>query len=202
MFSRTLLTLIGLLLSFSASAGYYARMTDYTPTMTYTKFGENTVSGCYLTPSMAIAALATTTAYYYVTELQNGTWSVRGTTSGGGYASGIYAECDVQASVYSLPQLEGGVIDPAITGGSIMSGGGGTTYDPTLLNALHDQVNALQIANTQMAVELAKVGAAQNAPFELSTALAGTAFAFSTVLFFFGVSKAVGEVLKVIKQGR
>ncbi len=198
---RHLIILLAVLISVPASAGYYARLTEYTPTMQYTKFGENTVSTCYLTPSMAIAGLGASSGYYVVTALSDGAWSVKGTTAGGGYASGIYAECSGPSNVYAMPPMEGGVSDPAIVGGSIIDGNGGGGYDPTLLNALHDEVNALQIANTQMALELAKVGAAQNAPFELSTALGGTAFAFSTVLFFFGISKGIGQVLEIIRKG-
>lgn len=143
---RRLVLLVALLISAPVFAGYYARVTGYVPDMQYTRFPTATVSGCYLTPSMAIASLGGAPEYFAVTSLTaEGTWSVRGTTSGVGSASGTFSQCDASPSVYGLPTMDGGVTDPAITGGSVISGGGsGSGANPEEVEALKTQVIELQ----------------------------------------------------------
>jgi len=201
---RILFAILILFASSVTQAGYYAVIDGYEPDMQYTNFYGASASGCFLLPSMAIASLAGGAQYYVVDALDSsGNWSVKGTTAQGGRAWGRFAQCDAAPSVVSIPQFAGGVSDPSVVGGSVISGNGstgGSGYSDSTIAALQAEVAALQSANTMISAELGRIGAIQNEPFDWSTALGGMAFSFSTVLFFFGISRGIGEVLSVIRR--
>lgn len=118
--------LFGLLFSIHSYAGYSATVTAYVPTMSYTGFALNQVSGCFLTPGMAISSMSGTQYYWQLTSLNSdGTWTAVGTTGTHGSASGTFSICQADPGVSWLPPMAGGVVDPAISGDSVLSGSGG-----------------------------------------------------------------------------
>lgn len=112
----------------SAQAGYYATVTSLVTPFAGLAVGVN--SSCYLTPSMAIAGLAalgggssafvksidsasaTFEAYYY-------------DVSPARLFGGTFSSCVANPSVTALPTFIGGATDPAIQGGSVLTGSGG-----------------------------------------------------------------------------
>lgn len=126
--SYSAVILAGLLYSVHSHAGYFARVTAFVPAMNYTSFALGAESGCYLTPSMAVSALSGTSYYWRLTSIEtNGMWSAIGDTGGGGTVSGTFGTCTAQPSVTFFPPMSGGVVDPAISGDSVLSGSGGSS---------------------------------------------------------------------------
>ncbi|MCL2875463.1 MAG: hypothetical protein FWF12_04035 [Betaproteobacteria bacterium] len=79
-----------------------------------------------------------------------------------------------------------------------LAGSGGIEGD---FSGLYGQVAALQAANTALSLELSRIGSVINEPFDLHVALTGTMFAFTTVIFFYALSKSVGSILEFLKRG-
>lgn len=67
-------------------------------------------------------------------------------------------------------------------------------------NAVINQINALSNTVTQSAGSVAGLTAQLNTPFDLNTALLAMAFFYSTVLFFYGISKGAGAILTMIRR--
>lgn len=69
----------------------------------------------------------------------------------------------------------------------------------TAYNAMVSTVNSISAASTQSAGAVASITSQLNAPFDLNTALLGTAFFFSTIIFFYGIAKGAGAILTMIR---
>lgn len=69
----------------------------------------------------------------------------------------------------------------------------------TAYNATVTRVNDLSASITQTAGNVSSLTSQLNVPFDLNTALLGTAFFFSTILFFYGISRAAGAILEKIR---
>lgn len=69
----------------------------------------------------------------------------------------------------------------------------------TAYNATVARVNDLSTSITQTAGSVSSLSSQLNVPFDLDVALAGTAFFFSTILFFYGISRAAGAILEKIR---
>lgn len=126
-FSYALLVIAGLIYSVHSHAGYFGTVLVKTGAMDYTGFVQGATSGCYLTPGMALMALSGGTQYYWVVTAMgsDGTWSAVSTTGAGGSVSGTFGVCQASPNVQQLPPMSGGVVDPAISGDSVLSGSGG-----------------------------------------------------------------------------
>lgn len=121
---KRLLFVLLLALAGAANAGYYVTVVSHTGSMKVGNFNVDGKTGlCYLTPSMALAGFAGTANYYIVTAMSAaGTWEVSGN---GGTSAGTFSTCTAVPQVFTIPAFVGGVSDPAIEDGSILSASGG-----------------------------------------------------------------------------
>lgn len=128
-FSYVLLVIAGLIYSVHSHAGYFGTVLVKTGAMDYTGFVQGATSGCYLTPGMALTALSGGSQFYWVVTAMgsDGTWSAVSTTGAGGSVSGTFGVCQASPNVQQLPPMSGGVVDPAISGDSVLSGSGGSS---------------------------------------------------------------------------
>lgn len=167
------------------------------------------VSGCYLTAGMAMTNVCNYTTSIVAVDPDAKTFTAN---SYYGQSSGIYGDCTATPIVTTQAVFGPGLYDPSIgsdgsvsgvsSGGSSGSGASSelVTTLQTTVTALQGQLAAVTTANIQNAASISQVNAVLNEPFDLATALAATAFFFSTVIFFYGVSKSIGAVLTAIKR--
>lgn len=127
---KKLISILLFVISCSANAGYYAFVTSTTG-ITFKPSG--TVSGCYLTLGMAIDSLTINGNRAHVNALDSvaKTWAGYA-YSEGHWAAGAYGECQATPTGARQADFIGGLTDPAIVDGSVVSGGGsgGGTVTP------------------------------------------------------------------------
>lgn len=124
---KKLFTVFLLLVSGQSMAGYFATLTERPAGSPYCRAAVGVPSGCYLTVSMAIQAVMGSCVTNQVTAINVSPPTFTGTSPSYYPASGSWGECTASPLGGVMPSLAGGVSDPAIVSGSIISGGSGSS---------------------------------------------------------------------------
>jgi len=104
----------------------------------------------------------------------------------------------VSAISAPAPAVSLASLNAAVT--ALQANGSDVTILGNAIASLQSQVTALSTGHTSISTEVGRIGAVMNEPFDLPTALAGTAFFFTSVIFFYGISKGGGAVLSAIRR--
>ena len=213
---RALFVFLMVAISPSIYAGYYAQVTAITGgTLSNTQAGQTTA--CYLTPSMAVSVVPNFAGcgWQLLAMDADGNWQARVNPAAcpsysGPVVTGTYSQCVTSPLVAALPSFLGGVSDPAISGGSVLSGssgGGGSTADAETIAALQSTVASLQAAITATGANVTNLqGGMQSllnaaaATFDPVFAFAAFSFFYVGVITFWAITKGAGVILDVLRR--
>jgi hypothetical protein len=113
------------------------------------------------------------------------------------YVSTLNNTADISSHTNSINSLNSGL---NTTNSNVSALSSALSTLQTAYNGTVTRVNDLSTLITQTAGSVSSLTSQLNVPFDLQTALAATAFFFSTVLFFYGVAKTAGIILSGIKN--